>query len=131
LLNFAAEVLIIQKVDQLRLQQTEMQEKLCNFIEKLNLDNIDRFFETSLTAAYQDLFSSRFIDLISMHLQCKYRLDKRDGLTPTHNRISTDERDQVSKLAILCGSSWRLMITNFIPRRIRDMEIAGGIQQQS
>ncbi len=47
LLNFSAELLITQKVDHLRLQQTEMQAKLCDFIENLNLDNLDRLAEAT------------------------------------------------------------------------------------
>ncbi len=50
LLHFSMEVLIVQKVDQLRLQQTEMQSKLCDFVEKLDLDNLDRFVESDISA---------------------------------------------------------------------------------
>jgi hypothetical protein len=42
LLSLSAEVLIIQKVDHLRLQQTEMQNKLCNLLEKLKPGSLHR-----------------------------------------------------------------------------------------
>ena len=65
MLNFSVEVLIVKKVDQLRLQQTEMQAKICAFIEKLDLDHLDRFVESDISGMvktrvfYTDYFTCR------------------------------------------------------------------------